>query len=85
MTVTKGSRIIYADLAISEPMTPDDLRHARQRLGLSQAKLGRLLGLSSQSVYMWEAGKTRLPPWLPLALRGISAQEGPNPPPADPA
>lgn len=31
----------------------------RQRLGLSAADLAKLLGVSSLSVYKWEAGKTR--------------------------
>ena len=31
----------------------------RQKLGLSAADMGALLGVSAQSVYHWEAGKTR--------------------------
>ena len=31
----------------------------RQRLGLSAADLGALLGVTAQSVYNWETGKTR--------------------------
>ncbi|MCJ0762274.1 helix-turn-helix transcriptional regulator [Variovorax sp. CYS-02] len=31
----------------------------RQRLGLSAAEMGALLGVSGQSVYKWEDGKTR--------------------------
>lgn len=31
----------------------------RKRLGLSAAEAGRLLGVSDQSVYKWENGKTR--------------------------
>lgn len=31
----------------------------RKRLGLSAAEAGRLLGVSDQSVYKWETGKTR--------------------------
>jgi len=31
----------------------------RKRLGISAADMGRLLGVSLQSVYHWEAGKTR--------------------------
>ena len=34
------------------------LRSLRQRLGLSAAKLARLLGVSELSVYNWETGKT---------------------------
>jgi DNA-binding transcriptional regulator YiaG len=31
----------------------------RQRLGLSAADMGTLLGVSAQTIYLWEAGKTR--------------------------
>lgn len=31
----------------------------RQRLGLSAAEVGKLLGVSALSVYKWESGKTR--------------------------
>jgi DNA-binding transcriptional regulator YiaG len=31
----------------------------RQRLGLSAADLGALLGVSAQSIYLWESGKTK--------------------------
>ena len=35
------------------------LASKRKRLGLSAADLGALLGVSGQTVYHWEAGKTR--------------------------
>ena len=35
------------------------LRSHRRRLGLSAADCGRLLGVSGQSVYLWESGKAR--------------------------
>jgi DNA-binding transcriptional regulator YiaG len=35
------------------------LRSHRDRLGLSAEGLGRLLGVSAQSVYNWESGKVR--------------------------
>lgn len=31
----------------------------RQKLGLSAADMGRLIGVSGQSIYHWEAGKSR--------------------------
>ncbi|MBM3387792.1 MAG: helix-turn-helix transcriptional regulator, partial [Betaproteobacteria bacterium] len=31
----------------------------RKKLGLSAAEMGQLLGVSAQSVYHWETGKTR--------------------------
>jgi DNA-binding transcriptional regulator YiaG len=35
------------------------LSSRRQRLGLSAAEMGALLGVSAQTVYNWEAGKSR--------------------------
>jgi transcriptional regulator with XRE-family HTH domain len=31
----------------------------RQKLGLSANEMGRLLGVSGQSIYLWEAGKAK--------------------------
>jgi DNA-binding transcriptional regulator YiaG len=49
------------------------LASQRQRLGLSAAQCGLLVGASAQSVYNWEQGKTR-----PLAkhLAAIAAVKG---------
>ena len=44
------------------------IRETRQRLGLSQEKFARKLGVSFQSVNRWENGRTKP---LPLALRQI--------------
>ena len=38
---------------------PKGLASHRKRLGLSAAELGLLLGVSGQSVYLWEAGRAR--------------------------
>jgi len=35
------------------------LRSQRERLGLSQAEFGKLVGVSAQSIYQWERGATR--------------------------
>jgi DNA-binding transcriptional regulator YiaG len=39
--------------------SPKGLATKRQKLGLSAADMGKLLGVSAQTVYHWEAGKTR--------------------------
>lgn len=39
--------------------SPKGLRTQRDRLGLSAADMGRLLGVSGQTIYNWEAGSTR--------------------------
>jgi DNA-binding transcriptional regulator YiaG len=38
---------------------PDGLRKHRERLGLSAADAGKIMGVSALSVYKWESGKTR--------------------------
>lgn len=35
------------------------LKRQRERLGLSAADFGALVGCSGQSIYLWESGKTR--------------------------
>jgi DNA-binding transcriptional regulator YiaG len=40
-------------------VTARSIASLRQRLGLSAAMFGRLLGTSGQSVYNWEAGKAK--------------------------
>ena len=50
----------------------------RKRLGLSAAEAGKLLGVSDQSVYKWENGKTRprASQFAAIAaLRGMSKKE----------
>jgi DNA-binding XRE family transcriptional regulator len=52
-------------------MTSEDLRIRRDSLGVTQGELAEALGVTRQSVYMWEAGKTNIPALLDLALRYI--------------
>ena len=47
------------------------LRTWRQKQGLSQAKLGRALGVSNMAVAYWEWGRRRIPALLPLALEAL--------------
>jgi DNA-binding transcriptional regulator YiaG len=41
--------------------TGQEMRFLRTEMGLSQAELGKLLGVSDQSVARWEKGKTDVP------------------------
>jgi len=54
------------------------LRPLRERLGLSQTELGKLVGVSAQSIYQWERGATR-PRTAQVtalaALRGLGKRE----------
>lgn len=52
-------------------MTPQELRARRLALGLRQVDLARALGVTKQAVWLWEAGRRGLPPYLDLALREL--------------
>jgi DNA-binding XRE family transcriptional regulator len=38
---------------------PDGFATLRQKLGISAAQMGQLIGVTGQSIYAWETGKTR--------------------------
>lgn len=64
--LAKVSKSATKDVAERVPETNARVRFSakglakhRQRLGLSAADLGTLLGVTAQSIYNWEAGKTR--------------------------
>lgn len=52
-------RIDPTDVAGKTRFSAKGFATRRQRLGLSAAEMGLLLGVSAQTVYHWEAGKTR--------------------------
>lgn len=39
--------------------SPKGLASHRKRLGLSAVQLGRMFGVSGQTIYLWESGRTR--------------------------
>ena len=47
-----------ADEATRARVTPASVRRHRLRLNLSQAELGQLLGVSTNSIVRWEAGRS---------------------------
>jgi DNA-binding transcriptional regulator YiaG len=57
---------------------PDGLKKHRERLGLSAADAGKIMGVSALSVYKWESGKVR-PRGAQLqkiaVLRGLGRRE----------
>lgn len=57
-----------------DTMTSDQIREARQRLSLSQAKLAKELGVTVGAVSRWECGKTIPHPYLRLALKWLAAE-----------
>lgn len=56
-------------------MNAEELRRRREALGMSQEALARALGVSRQSVYMWERGRTPLPGLLAAALRWVEHEQ----------
>ena len=61
-----------------DKFSPDTIRKERERLKLSAADYGRLVGVSHLTIYNWEHGRSRprakqLEAWL--SIRGISRRE----------
>jgi transcriptional regulator with XRE-family HTH domain len=52
-------------------MTGQELKSWRRRLGISQGKLARHLGVYQVSVSRWETGARAIPSFLPLALEAL--------------
>jgi DNA-binding XRE family transcriptional regulator len=50
-------------------MDRQELRERRKRLGLTQAALGQVLGVTSRAVGMWEAGDAPIAASIDLATR----------------
>jgi DNA-binding transcriptional regulator YiaG len=55
-----GSADVATTATTSKPMrfVAKGFKSLRQRLGLSAAQMGKLLGVSEQSIYNWESKKT---------------------------
>lgn len=71
----KSSAPTPAEQAAPLRFSAKGLSAQRQRLGLSAAAMGVLLGVSAQTVYNWEAGKSR-PRQLQMAAIGIVRRMG---------
>jgi DNA-binding transcriptional regulator YiaG len=53
-------------------MTAAEIHEARQRLGLSQGKLAKRLGVTVGAVSRWERGEMKPQPYLRLALAALA-------------
>ena len=55
-------------------MTGEEIRATRARLGLTQAQLGKALGVAKNTIARWERGELRIerPEMLRLSLERIS-------------
>lgn len=52
-------------------MEADELRARRDALGMSRDELARELCVTAVTVWRWEKGERKIPPFLPLALETI--------------
>lgn len=43
-------------------MSAEKVKAERKRLGLSAARVARILGVSKRTIWRWEAGETRVHP-----------------------
>lgn len=50
-------------------MDRQEIRARRRRLGLTQAQLGQVLGVTSRAVGKWEAGDAPIAPSIDFATR----------------
>jgi DNA-binding transcriptional regulator YiaG len=68
----------WAELGIEGEFSPEEVFAERERLELSAADYGELVGVSALTIYNWEKGKTKpreaqLQKWL--AVRGIGKRK----------
>ena len=62
-------------------MTPENFKHRRQKLGLSQAATARLMRMGkrgAQNVHRWEVGSSPLPGWAAVIMEMVSTGTMPN-------
>jgi len=55
-------------------VTPADLQAWRAQAGLSQPGLANLLNVHPLTVSGWECGRTKIPPFLQLALQALKPE-----------
>lgn len=54
-----------------KPMTPNQLKTLRKRLGMTQAQLAEAIGVQENSVYRWEAGIHPIMPHTEQVIRMV--------------
>ena len=59
-------------------MEADELKEARERLGMTPAQLGDALGVGRSTIWRWEQAKRPIPPYLPLALETLEMRQDPS-------
>ena len=56
-------------------MTPNEVKHARRMLGITQAELGRAIGVNRSTVNRWEAGIHPVPEMAEKLIKMILKEE----------
>lgn len=73
--------MVYTDV-LSAPMTGDELKAKRQKLGMTQEELAQELGTTSNTVARWERGVVfngqSLPRWVDKMLAQIESSKKKN-------
>lgn len=64
--------------AITDSMTPADLRALRKRLGLTQPQLGTILDLHWSRISVYERGHAPIPMAVAIALRHLAECPAPR-------
>jgi DNA-binding transcriptional regulator YiaG len=52
-------------------MTPEEFKHRRLLMGLSQTQLAQILGVQSMTISSWERRRRAMPPYIALLLRQV--------------
>jgi len=56
------------------PMTKDELKIFREKLGMTQSELAAALKVAPNTVSRWELGERKIPEFLDLALKTIERE-----------
>lgn len=56
-------------------MKANRLRERRKGLGLSQEKLGKIVGIGRRQIIRYEQGSAVIPRWMPLCLETLERRQ----------
>ena len=59
-------------------MEPSDLKRRRVKLGYSQDKFARRIGVATGTISSWEQGRSPIPEWLSVMLDLLERVERPE-------
>lgn len=72
MTHAEKRQAVHA--AQVHPMTPEQLKSIRERLGLTQAQLAQRMGVERNTINRWEMGLNRIPRMAQLLLAQLTGR-----------